>query len=185
MTSRQIKIVSFSSWVHVVLVFYFCFAFVLPSANLPLQLTISDIILWTMQDTLCVSVRWVGEQRDSGARVMVCGTACLHMCVPDTNSVLKNVLLCLISRPQIKRRISLDCSTLVRKYKCVLKILKNVEFEIKWHQLCTLQRPNYITSGGWFLKHYNASWFKQKEYSWDKMLIHNSSFMSFSSCKIS
>lgn len=53
----------------------------------------------------------MGEQRDSGARVMVCGTACLHMCVPDTNSVLKNVLLCLTSRPQIKRRISLDGST--------------------------------------------------------------------------
>lgn len=55
---------TFSSWVHVVLRFYFCFAFVLPCTHLPLQLTIYDIILWT---TLCVCEckvsGWAARQR--------------------------------------------------------------------------------------------------------------------------
>lgn len=54
----------------------------------------------------------MGEQRDSGARVMVCSTACVNKSVPDTNSVLKNFLLCLIIRPQISiRKMCLECST--------------------------------------------------------------------------
>lgn len=54
----------------------------------------------------------MGEQRDSGVKVMVCSTACVNKSVPDTNSVLKNCLLCLIIRPQISiRKMCLDCST--------------------------------------------------------------------------
>lgn len=54
----------------------------------------------------------MGEQRDSGARVMVCSTACVNKSLSDRNSVLKNCLLCLIIRPQITiRKMCLYCST--------------------------------------------------------------------------
>lgn len=55
----------------------------------------------------------MGEQRDSGARVMVCSTACVNKSAPDANSVLKNCLLCLIIRPQINIRKMCDCSDII------------------------------------------------------------------------